>query len=172
MRAARTVLLLVAVAASTLAERRAIAAEASHETASDDHPLIAPLAPRPPATDPGSLGCECAPLAALDWHWSERRILGLKALGFGVLTGTAGVVLAMSARRLSLEADQRSQLQSAAVSQFRQIHDREVVAAAFLGAAAVSALAGAALVLWPESHRVSVTVLPSGGALVACGGTI
>jgi len=36
----------------------------------------------------------------------------------------------------------------------------------------LSILAGAALVLWPESHHVSVVVLPSGGALVACGGSI
>jgi hypothetical protein len=40
----------------------------------------------------------------------------------------------------------------------------------------LTVLVGAALVLWPESHRVSVMFLPDGGALVAvirggrCGG--
>jgi hypothetical protein len=47
-----------------------------------------------------------------------------------------------------------------------------LVADAFLGVAGLSVLAGAALVLWPEGHRVSVMVLPDGGALVACGGAL
>jgi hypothetical protein len=51
-----------------------------------------------------------------------------------------------------------------------QLHDRDIVAGTLIGVAALSALAGAALVLWPETKHVSVIVLPSGGALVACGG--
>jgi hypothetical protein len=156
-------------AASSFGERRAVAAETADAPRSDEHPPIALLAPRGLATDPGSLRCECAPPEASDWHWSERRILGLKALGFGVLAGAAGLVLHWDTSRIY---DNRPQSQVMAEALDRRIHDRQLAATTLVGVAGVSLLAGAALVLWPESHRVSVMVLPSGGALVACGGAL
>jgi hypothetical protein len=156
-------------AVSSLGERRAVAAETAAAPRSDDHPPIALLAPPGLATDPGSLRCECASPEASDWHWNERRILGLKALGFGVLAGAAGLVLHWDTNRIY---DNRPQSQVAALAVEQRIHDRQLVSLTLVGVAGVSLLAGAALVLWPGSHHVSVMVLPSGGALVACGGAL
>jgi hypothetical protein len=159
--------------ASTYGERRAIAAEpfrqtVSHEGASGDQPPVAGRAPLlNAAIDRAPLRCECAPQDSADWHWSERRILGLKVLGFGVLSGAAGLVFAWSVDRTRLEAIQ-NQPSFIAATRSAEIRERRVAALGLLGVASVAALAGAGLVLWPEGH-VSVTVLPSGGALVACG---
>lgn len=73
---------------------------------------------------------------------------------------------------MEVDASDLRTSQPAAASQGEQIRERNLVAGTLIGLAGLSALAGAALVLWPESHYVSVVVLPSGGALVACGGAI
>jgi hypothetical protein len=167
MRVATSVLLAIAVLSSTFDARAARAAEPAHEGPPGLLPL-APLVPRASLTGPESLRCECAPIAASDWHWTDRRILGLEVVGFGVLAGTAGLAFSWFARHDLGEA--QSQEMAAAAS--RRIHDRDLVSGALLGVAGLSAVAGAALVLWPEGHRVSVLVLPNGGALVASGGLL
>jgi hypothetical protein len=96
--------------------------------------------------------------------------VGLEILGVGTLIGGVGLAFAWSAHRIEASASGMGQ---AATSRFNsQIRSRDVVAGAFLGVAAVSILTGAAVVLWPESHHVSVAVSPSGGGLLAFGGAM
>jgi hypothetical protein len=167
MRIARLVATAATLAAFwTFTERRAVADTAA---ASDGLPSIALHAPHGPAADPGRLGCECAPIAATNWHWTERRILGLKAIGFGVLAGTAGVAFAWDAHRIFDDTPRTSFMVQA---ENQRIRDRQIAASALLGVGGLAVLVGAGLVLWPESHHVSVVVVPNGGAFVACGGTI
>jgi hypothetical protein len=100
-------------------------------------------------------------------------MLGVKILGVGALSAVVGLTFRLSADRIR-ETAVVPETPASRVSQLNsQIRTRDAAAEAFLGAAAVSLLSGAALVIWPEAHQLSVTVSPSGGgALVAYGGTI
>jgi hypothetical protein len=119
----------------------------------------------------GPLRCECAPVADLDWHSTRRRLLGLKMLGVGVLSGAVGFGFAWSGHRAFEDGVNQLAAQHAAISRNDDVRERYQVADVFLGVAAVAVIAGAALVLWPEPKHVSVTVLPNGG-LVGLGRAI
>jgi hypothetical protein len=152
------------------ANRMAIATEPTPGHASlDSQPPQ--TTPRLTTIDPGPLLCECAPVTDSEWHWMKRRKVGLAVVGFGVLSGAVGLGFAWSAHRM-VEANDFRSGQQAAAFQTQQVRERNLVAGTLFGVAALSALTGAALVLWPESKHVSVTVLPSGGALLMCGGAI
>jgi hypothetical protein len=164
MRSTAIAMVLVSVIVSTLPDR---AAHADEPSPADDR-RVTPLVPAA-ATAP--LRCECAPVSDSVWHWTERRKVGLAVIGFGVLSGAVGFGFAWSAHRMFEANDFRSGQQAAAI-QNQQIRERNLVAGAYFGVAGLSALTGAALFLWPESKHVTITVLPNGGALVACGGAI
>ena len=164
----RSTIVIALVLVSMLAGRPTFAAEPSGDTTSDDHRLVTPLVP---AAATGPVRCECAPVTDSEWHWTERRKIGLAVVGFGVASAAVGLGFAWSAHRM-VEANDFRTGQQATALQNQEIRERDVVAGTLLGVAGLSVLTGAALVLWPESKHVSVTVLPERGALVACGGAI
>jgi hypothetical protein len=171
MRRLPTIPLLVALT-FTSAQRRAVATESATNGGCRGTSLsLAPPTPTPPKPDRalGPVRCECALVADSEWHWSKRRALGLDLLGVGVLGGAVGFGVAWSAQRAPQTAPVS---QGAASAESRKLRERDQVAAVFLGFAGVAAIAGAALVLWPAGHHVSVLVLPNGGGLVAWGGAI
>ena len=163
MRAATIAIVLVTLISSMLAQRPAIATQPAPGSPSPDSQPA-------PTIDPGPLRCECAPVSDSEWHWTKRRKVGLAVVGFGVVSGAVGLGFAWSAHRIYEEGSQLGMPFRPALEQ--QLRDRNLVAGTLIGVAGLSALAGAALVLWPETKHVSVIVLPSGGALVACGGTL
>ncbi len=162
-------LVLLLAMLPTFANRTAKATEPPPGSASPES-QPAQTTPRLMSIDPGPLRCECSPVADSEWHWTERRKVGLAVVGFGVLSGAVGLGFAWSAHRLAVEEFDPPMGQRAAIAAASQIHKRDVVAGTLLGVAGLSVLTGAALVLWPEGRRASVIVLPNGGVLVACGG--
>lgn len=121
---------------------------------------VSTAAPKPPLDD-GSDG------PREPWRWTERRIFGLKVAGGSLLLGAAGAWGLASAAQLQNSPGVR-QVEVERASQ--EAAERRALGVVCVGLAGLGLVASAALVMWPESHQVTVAFSPQG--IVAIGGRL